>query len=218
MDEQCVALVKDDQLASNDRRTSDDQLYSPDDFEIDDQFEIDDELRVGYKRDSLLSRAYQRIEDALRHPVVESVTSACGRKALWGFAGVLVFWGLLMAGWFGRGFFAEDFDSRSESQEIPMPAPQMPVTGEAAPEWTGGLTREQFMTAVLREPVEGQPDLGPLTAKCAEVKWQPGLVWHCSHIRPGLVNALNAFETCLRYGLEAGGTALPFPCTPKHGC
>lgn len=77
---------------------------------------------------------------------------------------------------------------------------------KSAPAWMGGLTKDEFVNAVLRAPVEGLPDVAAIRQKCEhDTKWQPGLVWFCAPVNPGLVNALISVLDCLRYALEAGG-------------
>jgi hypothetical protein len=68
------------------------------------------------------------------------------------------------------------------------------------------ISRDQFIAAVLREPVEGLFDPDPIHKKCDETKFKEGLVWHCATIVGGIGNIANMWLNCVRYAIEAGGT------------
>lgn len=70
------------------------------------------------------------------------------------------------------------------------------------------ISRDQFIAAILREPVEGLLDPDPIRKKCNETKFQEGLVWHCAAVVGGIGNVANMWLNCVRYAIEAGGTFL----------
>lgn len=67
------------------------------------------------------------------------------------------------------------------------------------------ITKEEYIDAVMRNPVEGTLDLAPIRAKCDSVKFQPGLIWHCELVNGGIGNVGNMWLNCVRYAMEAGG-------------
>jgi hypothetical protein len=67
------------------------------------------------------------------------------------------------------------------------------------------ISRDQYIAAVLKEPVEGLVDPDPIRKKCNETKFQEGLVWHCDTIVGGIGNVANMWLNCARYAIEAGG-------------
>jgi hypothetical protein len=71
-----------------------------------------------------------------------------------------------------------------------------------------GISRDQFIAAILREPVEGLLDPDPIRKKCDETKFQEGLVWHCAAVVGGVGNVGNMWLNCVRYAIEAGGMFL----------
>ncbi|KAF8850239.1 hypothetical protein BDZ45DRAFT_603133 [Acephala macrosclerotiorum] len=73
------------------------------------------------------------------------------------------------------------------------------------------ISRDQFIAAILREPVEGTIDLDPIRKKCDETKFQEGLVWHCAAGNGGIGNEANMWLNCVRYAIEAGATTLILP-------
>jgi len=70
------------------------------------------------------------------------------------------------------------------------------------------ISRDQFIAAILREPVEGLLDPDPIRKKCDETNFQEGLVWHCAAVVGGIGNVANMLLNCVRYAIEAGGTFL----------
>ncbi|CAK7200836.1 hypothetical protein SEUCBS139899_003535 [Sporothrix eucalyptigena] len=73
------------------------------------------------------------------------------------------------------------------------------------------LTKEEYIDAVLRNPVEGLPDLKPIRAMCDATKFQPGLVWHCELVNGGIGNVGNMWLNCVRFAIEAGATTIIVP-------
>lgn len=67
------------------------------------------------------------------------------------------------------------------------------------------ISKEQFVAAILQEPVEGLLDPEPIRRKCNETKFQEGLVWHCAAVNGGIGNVINMWLNCVRYAMEAGG-------------
>ncbi|KAK3935644.1 hypothetical protein QBC46DRAFT_421909, partial [Diplogelasinospora grovesii] len=51
----------------------------------------------------------------------------------------------------------------------------------------------------------------PLERVCKETRWTPGVVFVCDNNSGGIGNIRNFILTCLRYGIEAGATALVLP-------
>ncbi|KAK4219168.1 hypothetical protein QBC37DRAFT_478101 [Rhypophila decipiens] len=70
------------------------------------------------------------------------------------------------------------------------------------------ISKHDFIAAVLRDPVEGLVDLGPIQKKCNEIKFQEGLIWQCAPVNGGIGNVVNMVLNCVRYALEAGATTL----------
>lgn len=68
------------------------------------------------------------------------------------------------------------------------------------------ISKDQFIAAILREPIEGLLDPDPIRKKCNETKFQDGLVWHCAAVVGGIGNVANMWLNCVRYAIEAGGT------------
>jgi hypothetical protein len=68
------------------------------------------------------------------------------------------------------------------------------------------IPREQYIQAILRNPVVGVFDPEPIRAKCNETKFQEGLVWECAVVIGGIGNVANMLLNCVRYAIEAGGT------------
>ncbi|CZR56664.1 uncharacterized protein PAC_06553 [Phialocephala subalpina] len=73
------------------------------------------------------------------------------------------------------------------------------------------ISKDQFIAAILREPVEGVLDPDPIRKKCDETKFQDGLVWHCAAGNGGIGNEANMWLNCVRYAIEAGATTLILP-------
>ncbi|KAK3316188.1 hypothetical protein B0H66DRAFT_284381 [Apodospora peruviana] len=73
------------------------------------------------------------------------------------------------------------------------------------------MSKNDFIAAVVRNPVEGLVDLGPIQQKCNETKFQDGLVWQCAPVNGGIGNVVNMVLNCVRYALEAGATTLILP-------
>ncbi|RFU35264.1 hypothetical protein B7463_g1050, partial [Scytalidium lignicola] len=73
------------------------------------------------------------------------------------------------------------------------------------------ISKDQFVSAILREPVEGLLDPGPIRKKCNETKFQEGLVWHCAAVNGGIGNVVNMWLNCVRYAMEAGATTMILP-------
>lgn len=67
------------------------------------------------------------------------------------------------------------------------------------------ISKDDFIAAILRDPVEGLLDPEPIRNMCDEVKYQEGLVWHCDTIVGGIGNVGNMWLNCVRYAIEAGG-------------
>lgn len=67
------------------------------------------------------------------------------------------------------------------------------------------MSKEDYIAAVLRNPVEGLLDPAPIRAMCDATKFQDGLVWHCELVNGGVGNVGNMWLNCLRYAIEAGG-------------
>ncbi|CAK7218240.1 inducible alternative oxidase 2 [Sporothrix bragantina] len=78
------------------------------------------------------------------------------------------------------------------------------------------LTKEQFIDAVMREPVEGIVDLEPIRNKCQKVVQQQGLVWQCDYIQGGLGNLGNTWVNCMYFGIESGATSIILPPVGKR--
>jgi hypothetical protein len=72
------------------------------------------------------------------------------------------------------------------------------------------ISKDEFIAALLREPVEGLLDPDPIRKKCDETKFQEGLVWHCAAVVGGIGNVANMLLNCVRYAIEAGGMFLFF--------
>lgn len=72
------------------------------------------------------------------------------------------------------------------------------------------VSKEQFLAAILGEPVEGLLDPEPIRKKCSETKFQEGLVWHCAAVVGGIGNVGNMWLNCVRYAIEAGGMVFIF--------
>lgn len=75
------------------------------------------------------------------------------------------------------------------------------------------ISKEDFIAAVVRDPVEGLLDLGPIQQKCNETKFQDGLVWECAPVNGGIGNVVNMVLNCVRYAVEAGGNYVSFTCS-----
>ncbi|CAK7271874.1 hypothetical protein SEPCBS119000_004830 [Sporothrix epigloea] len=75
------------------------------------------------------------------------------------------------------------------------------------------ITKEEYIDAVLRNPVEGTLDLAPIRAKCDSVVFQPGLIWHCELVNGGIGNVGNMWLNCVRYAIEAGASYIILPRT-----
>ncbi|RFU28951.1 hypothetical protein B7463_g7396, partial [Scytalidium lignicola] len=73
------------------------------------------------------------------------------------------------------------------------------------------LLKDDFITAILRQPVEGLVDPEPIYRKCNETKFQEGLVWHCPVMIGGIGNVANMWLNCMRYAIEAGATTVILP-------
>ncbi|OAA61927.1 hypothetical protein SPI_04786 [Niveomyces insectorum RCEF 264] len=73
------------------------------------------------------------------------------------------------------------------------------------------LSKEEYVAAVLRNPVAGVLDPEPIRRKCADTTFQAGLVWHCELVNGGIGNVGNMWLNCLRYALEAGATTVILP-------
>ncbi|CAK7211139.1 inducible alternative oxidase 2 [Sporothrix curviconia] len=73
------------------------------------------------------------------------------------------------------------------------------------------LSKEEYIRAVLRNPVEGLLDPEPISQKCSETRFQEGLVWHCDTVVGGIGNVGNMWLNCVRYAIEAGATTLVLP-------
>ncbi|CAK7274800.1 hypothetical protein SEPCBS57363_006349 [Sporothrix epigloea] len=73
------------------------------------------------------------------------------------------------------------------------------------------LTKEAFIDAVMREPVEGIVDPEPIRKKCQMVIQKPGLVWQCDYIQGGLGNLGNTWVGCMYFGIESGATTIVLP-------
>lgn len=67
------------------------------------------------------------------------------------------------------------------------------------------ITKEQYIEAVLGDPVEGLLDPEPIRKKCDETQYQEGLIWHCDTVVGGIGNVGNMWLNCVRYAIEAGG-------------
>lgn len=72
------------------------------------------------------------------------------------------------------------------------------------------ISKDDFIAAILREPVEGLLDPEPIRQKCNDTKFQEGLVWHCAAGNGGIGNEANMWLNCVRYAIEAGGNMSPF--------
>ena len=72
------------------------------------------------------------------------------------------------------------------------------------------ISKDQFIAAILREPIEGLVDPDPIRKKCNEIKFQEGLVWQCAAVKGGIGNVANQWLNCVRYAIEAGGIFLFF--------
>ncbi|KAH8817512.1 hypothetical protein F5884DRAFT_251279 [Xylogone sp. PMI_703] len=73
------------------------------------------------------------------------------------------------------------------------------------------ISKDEFVTAVLGDPIEGILDPVPIRRKCNETKFQEGLVWHCAAVNGGIGNVGNMWLNCVRYAMEAGATTLILP-------
>ncbi|CAK7230096.1 inducible alternative oxidase 2 [Sporothrix bragantina] len=73
------------------------------------------------------------------------------------------------------------------------------------------LTKEQYIDAVLRDPIEGLVDLEPVRTRCSRIKPHPGLIWDCEIVKGGLGNVGNLVADCVLFGLEAGATTIIMP-------
>ncbi|CAK7231217.1 inducible alternative oxidase 2 [Sporothrix bragantina] len=73
------------------------------------------------------------------------------------------------------------------------------------------LSKEEYIEAILRNPVEGVLDPEPISRKCNETQFQEGLVWHCDTVVGGIGNVGNMWLNCVRYAIEAGATTLILP-------
>jgi len=76
------------------------------------------------------------------------------------------------------------------------------------------IPKDQFIAAILREPIEGLVDPDPIRKKCNETKFQEGLVWHCAAVKGGIGNVANELLNCVRYAIEAGGVFVLFLSIP----
>ncbi|CAK7237294.1 hypothetical protein SCUCBS95973_009913, partial [Sporothrix curviconia] len=93
--------------------------------------------------------------------------------------------------------------------DAPADAANAPATPNNAAEFTlesarAMITKEEYIEAVMKNPVEGTLDLAPIRAKCDSVVFQPGLVWHCELVNGGIGNVGNMWLNCVRYAMEAG--------------
>lgn len=79
------------------------------------------------------------------------------------------------------------------------------------------MSKDTYMEAVLRDPVEGLIDPDPIRKKCSKTKFQDGLIWHCDTIVGGIGNVANMWLNCVRYAIEAGGAFGPrsIPIIPE---
>ena len=73
------------------------------------------------------------------------------------------------------------------------------------------MSKEDYIAAVLRSPVEGLLDAEPVEHMCAASRLQDGLVWHCDTVVGGIGNVGNMWLNCMRYAIEAGATAVILP-------
>lgn len=92
-----------------------------------------------------------------------------------------------------------------------LPLPALPGLLAPKPSSRPRLSKEAYIDAVLRNPVEGLLDPEPIRQKCNETRFQPGLVWHCDTVVGGLGNVGNMWLNCVRYAIEAGATTLVLP-------
>lgn len=74
------------------------------------------------------------------------------------------------------------------------------------------LTKDEYIDAVMQNPVEGLVDLEPIRNRCQMAMPMPGLVWHCDYIQGGLGNLGNSWVGCMLFGIESGGE-----CTRSGG-
>jgi hypothetical protein len=70
-----------------------------------------------------------------------------------------------------------------------------------------GISKQDYVDAVLRAPIEGVFDPDPIRRTCESTKFQEGLVWHCVAVVGGIGNVGNEVLNCARYAIEAGGKA-----------
>ncbi|CAK7268537.1 hypothetical protein SEPCBS57363_003145 [Sporothrix epigloea] len=96
-----------------------------------------------------------------------------------------------------------------DAASLPPPADER-LTLESA---RAMITKEEYIDAVMRNPVEGTLDLAPIRAKCDSVKFQPGLIWHCELVNGGIGNVGNMWLNCVRYAMEAGASYIILPRT-----
>lgn len=71
-----------------------------------------------------------------------------------------------------------------------------------------GISKVQYVDAILRDPVEGVMDPNPIRQKCEETKFQENLIWQCAPVNGGIGNVVNMILNCVRYAIEAGGIFL----------
>lgn len=67
------------------------------------------------------------------------------------------------------------------------------------------IGREQYIEAVISNPIVGSFDPKPIRALCKTKKFQGGLVWQCAVIVGGIGNLSSERLNCVRYAIEAGG-------------
>ncbi|ERS99007.1 uncharacterized protein SPSK_04162 [Sporothrix schenckii 1099-18] len=73
------------------------------------------------------------------------------------------------------------------------------------------LTKDEYIDAVMRNPVEGLVDVAPIQNRCRMVVQKPGLVWHCDYTQGGLGNLGNFWVGCMLFGIESGATTIVLP-------
>ncbi|KAL1900620.1 hypothetical protein Sste5346_002345 [Sporothrix stenoceras] len=83
-----------------------------------------------------------------------------------------------------------------------------PLTLESA---RASISKQEYIDAVLRDPVEGLLDARPIRKMCDAIKFQEGLVWHCEMVNGGIGNVGNMWLNCVRYAMEAGATTIIIP-------
>ncbi|KIH90476.1 hypothetical protein SPBR_00348 [Sporothrix brasiliensis 5110] len=86
--------------------------------------------------------------------------------------------------------------------------PPEPLTLESA---RASISKQEYIDAVLRDPVEGLLDVRPIRKMCDTIKFQEGLVWHCEMVNGGIGNVGNMWINCVRYAMEAGATTIIIP-------